>query len=350
MPLAVPPLNADLSLRYYTPSEFSLIDLRRRGVSGEGEHTLEQLGPDGCGTPRLFSCRWEERYAAALVLVGYAKRYEDAFMRERISRLMPDVYAITGDQRWACTKVRLSPYRYTGTISPILEGLDAPDFERCDIEATYEQVPYYLFEDVLTTFDNEFSRYVIYPGYPGAEITSESQYVTLPGGTLKYLNAGNVVPAGTPVPHSYGFPETYTNLTYVWRRVPFELWGAGTDLTNRVKGTAGVRGMIGSVNLTTFDGHPPLSLQLRAVEEKLLPDPMFGYSWDIVYKLNKAEKLEGHLGFYFHSVRAAAGNPGYYQVGRSSLVTNLPIPAASLGDNDSLFHAREFAELFVAEI
>jgi hypothetical protein len=246
--------------------------------------------------------------------------------------------------------VRLDPYKYLGQIDPILEGQDAPRFERCDIEAIYEQVPYYLFEDVAVGFDNEFIRYVIYAGFPGAEVSTETQYVTLPGGTLKYLNAGNVVPAGTPVPHSYGFPESYTNLTYVWRRVPFELWGAGTDLTNRVKGTAGVRGMIGSVNLTTFDGHPPLTLQLRAVEEKLLPDPLFGYSWDIAYKLSKAEKPGGHLNFYFHSVRAAAGNPGYYQVGRSSLVTNLPIPAVSLGPDDSLFHTSEFAELFVAEI
>ncbi len=350
MPLTVPPLNANGSLRYYTLSEMTRISLARRGVTGQGEHTHEQLGPDGSGTPRLYSCAWSERYAAALVLVGAAKRYEDNLGRERISRLMPDVYAVTGDQRWACTKVRLDPFKYLGVIDPILEGQDAPRFERCDIEATYEQVPYFLFEDGATNFDNEFIRYVIYSGYPGAEVTSESQYVTLPGGTLKYLNAGNVVPAGAPVPHSYGFPETYTNLTYVWRRVPIELWGAGTDLTTRVKGTATLRGMIGSLNLTTFDGHPPLSLQLRAVEEKLLPDPLFGYSWDISYKFNKAEKPGGHLGFYFHSVRAAAGAPGYYQVGRSSLPANLPIPAASLGDNDSLFHVREFSELFVAEI
>jgi hypothetical protein len=351
MPLTVPPLNANGSLRYYTASELQQIDLKRRGVSGEGDHTHESLGPDGAGTPRLYSCAWAERYAAALVLVGYAKRYEDTLMRERISRLLPDTYSVAGDQLWVCTKVRLDPFKYLGVIDPIQEGQDAPRFDRCDIEATYEQIPYDLFDDALLNFDEEIDRCVIKPGFPGAEVSTETNYIGLPGGTLKYLKAVNTPPAGTAVPYPYGFPEHYTNLTYVWRRVPKSLWGAGTDLMTRVKGVPGTRGMIGSLNLTTFDGRPPLTLQLRGVEERLLPDPLgIGYAWDLAYKMSEKPVPFGHLGYYFHSTKAAFGPSGYYEVGRSDLATNLEIAAANLADTDSLFHVREFNELFIPEI
>jgi hypothetical protein len=73
MPLPVPPHiddNPAKALRYYTAGELLQIDLKRRGVTDEGSHTHESLGPDGAGTPRLYSCKWSERYAAALTVTS----------------------------------------------------------------------------------------------------------------------------------------------------------------------------------------------------------------------------------------------------------------------------------------
>lgn len=356
MPLPVPPhLDDDPAkpLRYYSFAEVAQIGLERRGVSGDGDHAIEEMAPSGNGVVRRYFCKWEERYAAAVVLVGACASYLDTVAvptQDRISRLLPDTYGIVSGQQWTCTRVRFSPFRFLGTVTPIAEGQDAPDFWKCEIAATYEQVPYDLKEDADTAIGAEVSRYVTKPGFPGAEISTDTSYIGLPGGTLKYVTAGGLgVPAGIPVPYPFGFVENYRNLTYIFRRVPFDLWGVGTALHERVigDGTHANRGMIGSLNKTTFDLRGPLTLQLRSVEEQLLLDPLgIGYSWDLKYKMSEKLVPFGHLGFAYHPAGGAGGTGGYYETLRSTTAGNAEIAAGALTNTDALFPLSEFADLF----
>jgi hypothetical protein len=350
MPLPVPATEEDLPggpLRYYTPEEYAQIQLRRRGVSGNGDHTKETLGPDGSGTPRLYECKWEERYAAALTLVGAVSTYVDGAGKTRISRLLPDTYGVVPDQKWVCTKVVIDPFRYKGTISPILEGIDAPDFDRAHLEATYELYPAALAEDAAIAFDQEHFRYVTMPGFPGADVTNEASYIGLPGGTLIYATAdGTTKPAGVPIPYPYGFVESGSRRPFIWRRVPRELWGEGTVLWDRVFGTPTTLPYLGTLNVSNIFGYPAGSLQLREVSERLLPDPLgLTYSWDLTFVFAHTAKKGGHNYFYYHATGAGAGDAGYYMVKRANRAPTETAPNAT-GDNFSLFPYREMRNLF----
>lgn len=352
MPLPVPPLNDDLSLRYYTTEELAQIDLQQIGVEGEGDHFQEEFGPDGAGCTRRYSCVWEERFAAVLVLVGYAKSFTDEDDVVRISRLLPDCHPARPEFNWACTKVRVDPFQYTGEIDEDVEfGQVLPEFSRAKMDAVYEHVPFALIDDEFVDAEHEYTRYVTIPGRPGAEITAQSNYISMAGGCQSYVtDDGTTRPAGVPVPFNIGYPETLTTKKIPWRRVPENLWGEGTILQTRVKGdgTPSNRGMIGSLNLTEFFGHPPLTLMLLSVEERALPDPIgVGFAWDLVYVFQEKNVPFGHTGFIFFD----APPPGvvrpakYYQALAANSTTTKA--AADIADGDALFNVREFANLFI---
>jgi hypothetical protein len=347
-PLAVPPTNEDGSLRYYTNTELAQIDLQPIGVSGEGDHTTETLSPNGNGVVRRYRCNWEERYAAALVLVGAAVGYTNGDGERAVSRLLPDQYVGLPDQNWACTGVRILPFKFAGTVDSVDYGQPIPAFVKATIEATYEELPYDLLND--GGFTSEFQRYTVTPGYPGADISAESNYISFPGGILNFATPdGTSSPAGVPVPYGVGRSETVTNKNYVWKRVPLDVWGPGTALTTMVRGDGSTDnlGYINTLNLTTFDGHPPLTLKLVGVEEKLLLDPLgLSYAWDIVYKMQERAVPYGHLGFIFYDATATSSTPGeYYQV-LSTSTGVLTRTAAEIADGYSLFNVREFANLW----
>lgn len=356
MPLTVPPLNEDLSLRYYTPEEFEQIDLKRIGVSGEGTHVRDELGPDGSGSTREFSCAWEERYAAALVLVGFAKSYTDEDGKLRISRLLPDVHPAGGGItfQWVCTKVAIDPFAYTGEIDAVEVGQSMPRFKRAKLTATYELVPHQLFEDTALTAATEFHRYVAEFGSPGADMQVTTSYIQQPGGIQAFTTPGGASrPAGLPVPYAIGWPETETKKALVWHRIPRDLYGKGTTLYERIKGDGVTRGYIGAVNLTEFLGHPPLTLKLEGVEERLLPDP-FGadYAWQLVFRFSEKAVPYGHLGLYFFETATTGfvADSGYYQVlnrGNTATLSAAAIAAAEATGEISMFPVREFANLLI---
>lgn len=352
-PLPVPPTNDDGSLRYYTSDELAQIDLKRIGVSGEGTHTHEDFGPDGSGATRMFSCKWEERFAAALVMVGACKSYVDGGGKLAISRLLPDSYPGLLELNWICTKVRTDPYRYMGEIADVDFGQSMPVFERAKLECTYELVPFSLIDDPEVPAEfGEMERYVTEPGFPGAEITTETSVITMPGGMLNYTTSdGTSKPAGVPIPYNVGFPETISKKKAVWRRVPKDVWGPGTDLTRRVKGDGVTRGLIGAVNKTAIWGHPPLTLKLEGVEERLLPDPRgVGYSWDLGYLMSEKAAPYGHLGLYFSDTADTGNVSGYYQVLHRTLQQTQDAATLAGVDTAPLFHVRDLRELFVPEL
>lgn len=349
--LAVPPTNADGSLRYYTEAELEEIDLQQRGTGEEHDHVRDEMSAAGSKSTRRYSCVWEHRYAAALVMVGAAKWYNDSDGRLRISRLLPDCHPGRDDFNWAATGVNIFPFQHDGTTDDVPFGQPMPKFERADLEVVYELVPFELLEDSALAFDTEYRRYVTEPGHPGADIASSTSYTTMAGGVLNYANAtGTGPPTDSSIPFGIGFTETYTTKKFVWRRVPEDLWGPGTILTTRVKGngTPGNRGMLGSLNLTEFLHHPELTLKLDAVEERLLPDPIgVGYAWDLVFVCQEKAVPYGHLGYWFPDT-TNSGLSGYYQALRPGLKqTKTAAQLFILGDQATLFHIREFANLFI---
>jgi hypothetical protein len=372
MALPVPPFSPNIpgALRYYDTQGFSgelaQIDLQLRGVSGEGDHLRETLSPHGNQVVRRYFCNWENRYAAALVLVGYAVQYTLAGALQ-ISRLLPDQFSIIPGQTWACTSATLSPFAFEGTEDEIIAGQEVPTFRRCAIEATYEQLPYALAEDgtEIAATNGELCRYVIRPGYPGAEVTAESNYIALPGSSQQFTTTDGVtLPAGSSVTYGIGFSEHYSRRPYIWHRVPASCWGPNTPLFNLVygDGTPDNRPSIGCINLVEFDQtYPPLSLLLTGVEEKLLSDPLgIGYAWDLKFNFLQKHAPYGHLGFYYCNVGAPAvgrassapvGPSGYYFAGgvKASFGKTTPYQAnyAAIKDADVLFPLRDFNKLFV---
>lgn len=331
----------------FTAQQIAAMDVRTRGV-GNGTHVRYNFGPEGSGCTRKFSCDWDERFNTLFYFVGAVVSYNDPDTGVRkLSRLLP----LTDPDftTWICTKVEFEPFAFTGESEEDTEyGSEGyPVFTRADFSATFELVPWNVEDDdVVASYPTrEQTRYVTLPGFPGADVASEANYVGLPGSTLQYATPnGAARPAGVAIPYPVGFAEATKKLKLIWRRIPKDVWGPGTALFNRLIGTETTRGYLGAVNLTTFQGYPPLSLQLVGIEERLLPDATgLGYSWDLAYVFTEKVCPYGQLGFYYHDTTGAAS--GYYQVLRPA-AGRTTIAAASLTDISSLHHVREFADLF----
>jgi hypothetical protein len=350
MALTIPPTDADGSLRYWTDEEMVQIDIKRRGVSGAGDHVEEDFGPDRSGGPRLFSCAWEERYAAMLFFMGYAQTYtRDG--TTLISRLLPDTHPAFDKFNWIATTCRIRPYRYEGEIDSADFGQPMPRFTRAELEVNYELVPFKLLDDAeVGDIYGELERYITEPGFiPGGEITSDVSTITFPGGSMNYTTEdGTTSPAGVPIPYNVGFPETITKKRVTWRRVPKDIWGPDKPLTQMVKGDGVTRGYNGAVNLTEIWGHPPLTLKLVGVEEKLLPDPSgLGHAWDITYLFEEKAVPFGHLGLFYFTTDSGGTANGYYQA-LTTGNTNTRTAAELAGlDNATLSQIRELKNLFV---
>lgn len=345
----MPSLNVDVNgqLVAFTTEQITAFDIKRRGMR-DGDHVSYNFGPDGAGCTRKFSCAWDERFNAAIYFAGAVAQYSllgDA----RLSRLMPQ--ADPDFPNWVCTKCEIMPWRFLGTIEAGAAGSEAmPEYERAELICTYEMVPFELASDEDTL--SELDRYVTAPGNTGTEITTETSYIGLQGGALAYVtDTGSGRPTNIPIPYSVGFPETTSKFKVIWRRVADLSWGAGKPLTDRVIGTAEGRGYIGAINKTDFLQYPEGHLQLIGVETRRLPDPTgIGYSWDIGYLFSQKPVPFGQLGFYFHDTVAGGGVSGYYQVLRpkaAAASSGQNVLLSTLGDDDSLFHAREFGDLFV---
>jgi hypothetical protein len=351
------PTNEDGSLRPFTADEYDAFGLKRRGVTGEGDHIITDLGPDGSGCTRRFFCNWNQRFNAAIYFVGAVKKLKIAATAS-ISRLLPQRDPVFPN--WVATKVRISPYRFTGEIEAtgetIADGASPtkeanPSFTLAALDVTYEMVPFDLATDAAVAGNalGEQLRYVTWPGFPGADASTDASYIGLPGGILRYVTTDGTTatgPAGTAIPFSVGFVEGTKKFKIVWRRVPEDVWSLTSGLFVGIIGTETARGYIGSVNQEYFQGYPPLSLQLLGVEERLLPDPTgLGYSWDLAYIFSYKPVPYGQLGFYFHDTKTSGAQSGYYQVLRPAAGA-MTKDASAIGDNDSLFHVKDFADLF----
>ncbi|AWM41767.1 hypothetical protein GobsT_71300 [Gemmata obscuriglobus] len=355
------PTNPNGSLRAFTDTEVIAMNLRRRGIKAEHDHITTMLGPDGSYCTRRFSCDWDQRYNAAVHLVGASKLYDDTGVT-KLSRLMPQRDPVFNN--WACTKVEIAPFRFMQNtveaedpedpdsiedVNPGYKaGVHVPEFWRAELKATFEMCPFGFKSDADT--ESETERYTTKPGaVPGGAVSGEPSYISLPGGASGQVystDTGTGKPAGVPIPYGIGFIEPQRKFRIVWRRLPFDAWGPGKPLFNRVIGNEGSRGFFGAVNKTYFLGYWSLTLQLVGVEETLLPDPTgLGYSWDLAYTFVHKPVPFGHLGFYFFDPATTGNVSGYYQTQRAGLNTRIT-DETLITDGSALFPVREFEDLF----
>lgn len=365
MPLDVPKIDlATGKLQYYDSTELAQIDLRAIGVSGEGDHISDEMGRTGSISTRRYSCAWNERYAAALALVGFARSYTDTDGKLRISRLQPDVhpafYTAAGGgalRNWVCTSVKIDPFAFDGTQEDPDFGQDVPNFRRAHLTAGYELVGFDTFynDDELAA-DQEYLRYRSLPGFPGANVSTKTNMIGQLGSSLIFRTSDGTTatgPAGKPIPYNYGRMESLSEKKVIHHRIPLDCWGdPSKPLYLRVKGdgTASNRGFFGALNLTEFVGIPPLCAQLIGVEEVLLPDPSgLGYCWDLGWQILEKTVPFGHLGFLWpgDGSATALGESEYYQVGRrgGATVTQDAADVEALPE-ENLFPAAELNDIF----
>src|SRR5579883_475012 len=356
-PTVPPTLPADGTgqLVPFSAQDIQLMDIRRRGMN-DGSHVRWNFGRDGTGCTRKFSCAAQYRWNCLIYFVGAATTYTDNAGNLQVSRLVP----LTDPEfpAWICTKVEFEPYQYLAQIDGIDGGVAnggqaLPFYARCDFTATFELVPFTVAADGVVT--SELNRYVTKPGYPGADVSTETHYIGLKEGTIQFASAdGASRPAGIPIPYASGFPEHFSKFSVIWRRLPLDAYGQNTTLFDRIFGIVSGQeltpGILGSLNLLSFLGNAPLTVQLIGVEDRLLPDPTgLGYSWDLKYTFSRKNVPFGHLGYYWTETNKPplpVATNGYYEVLRPAAGAQNKT-AAQINDGDSLFNVRDFGELFI---
>ncbi len=329
----------DGRLRPYTELEIASWHLKRRGVRADHEHIVDRLSPDSCQSTRWFSCDWEDRYHVVNYMVGEVSVYTDADDDDtvKLSRIMPQTHPDPqfGDL-WMATGIpEIRGFKFLGTID---DDTGLPDFERADIRVMFEPTPMLLKSDAGTT--SEATRYVIYDGYAPTPTEMGSEYITLPGGSIRFNRAAGMgVPQDVPIPYNVGIVEGEEKFSIVWERLPMEVYAQGSVLRAAVQGNpeAGTRGLVGAINKTsTVLNRPPGTCMLLGVTPQRYLDPT-GLGYVLRLKYDFLYRAKGFLNFYYYDRAGSAS--GYYQAGTTS--THLTIGTDAVPDTFSIHHVRD---------
>lgn len=338
------PTNPDGTLRPFNDEEITAMQLETRGVR-DGSHPSESFSPAGSGCTRKWFCKWESRFDAVRHLVGQVAIYADGAGDDRITRLLPQAHPDFA--KWICTKADITGFQFDGTLKTTGgSGNKLPNYSRAEITANYEQVPFKLATDEEIDYDTEILRYVTEPGYPEAEGEPFAEYITLPGGVLRYQTVTGVPPHGQGVLHNIGFTQGGEKIHAIWRRVPNTAYQPGSNLFTRIHGDPvnDVRPMIGSVNSAALFGRPALTCLLESVLPRRRPDPATdpigtNYSWDL--KFTWVYKPQTHFYFYFWDAKSTPTiDNNWYSIKRGD---DAYIDPETFGDTDSLFPRRDHA-------
>lgn len=337
------PVDPDTgALVQYTDEEIEAWDVRTRGIR-EGSHPMEVFGPDGATCERSWFVRWSDRHSFKDWLVGKVKTYTSGSGDELLSRLMPQTHP--DFPNWICTKITsITGHQF---LDDDADGM--PVYTYAEVKALYEMADVLLLPDTETA--SETARYTTFPGGPGDEIESTTDYLSMPGGVLNFLTStGELTPPFTPphmtpIPMGFGFPVIKETFSVTWKRVPYAAFIPTSNLYKRVYGDPanGVRPYLGAFNTTTLFDRKIGTCQLINCVPRLLPDPDGeDWMWNIQYKFSHCP--EGQLAFYFFDTRRNPdGSPvtpslsGWYQVGRGPQW----YAAENVPDGSSLFVGRD---------
>lgn len=337
--------------------------LKERRVREQGS-PIEALGISETGATRTVWVPWEQRFIATKALLGYSKlqRNEDDNSVEGLNRLIPiphpDIGVTIPDAKspylYATKITEVKPYKpLTGELPPILEQsmvvedgvASRSTFLAADITVQYENPLYIVLDDEDEATEWPTGEYNRFLRFLDAEDTAE--YITMPGGTLKYAPEDNGIPKGTPIGFNSGriFPKQ--QLRYVWKRLPQELYSpyfAATNWQRRIWGDPAGDNvpLIGTINNRSFLGRRAGTMLFEKI--KPIPNPdMFGFVYEWDFELTFHYDPHGwNNKYYWTSKEADKARRGFYQVtADGTFYSTLLTP-----DNESIYNVRNLDLIF----
>jgi hypothetical protein len=332
--------NANGSIREFTEDEIAAMEIETLGVR-DGSHPTHTRDVNASTVEAEYLVKFSKFEEFFAFMLGAQKLYTDGV--QKISRLPPQRWPRTygsEDDSFVAVKIpRATGHKIFG--DNVLEtNFPIPEYTHMRVSVLFQHCPFDIETDADTTVETQ--RYV--QTLPSQHETS---YLTLPCGVMQYKTAGGGAPHGNQIPYNIGFPIPQSTISRKWIRLPFGAWGPGTTLFNRVNGdqVAGTKPYVGSVNLTAFMGYPAGHLLYLGLEEELQLDPLGeDFSWNLTHKW-LVKYYAPHTWFYFHPIAAAdAALAGWYYAAKTGAAHRATV--ATMLDDESLFHAREHANLF----
>jgi hypothetical protein len=224
-----------------------------------------------------------------------------------------------------------------------------PTYTDFKLSFVFQQMPFGLKDDDFTTAETQ--RY-----WSPLKSDGQVEYMTLPGGILRYAVPPGLNPDAFPgsptggIPIQYGIckPIVSSMVAFKWWRVPYGAWGANavdtSTLWTRVYGDeeAGIEPLQGKTNKTTWQNYPPGSLLFLGIEEERELDPaLLTTTWALTFKfMFKPNGVNYAFALQTGGTGPTNGN-GWYQM----TVDGARWPESLQPDGECLFDTTEFAFL-----
>lgn len=326
--------NANGQIRDFTQAEIDEIEIETFDIEDGGFPTHTASPSQGVTTKATYFCKYEMYDRFKAYYLGAAGTWDDAGSL-KITRMLP--------QRWP-DKPRIAFVSVDSAnghkfLADESEALKVPTYERMKVVLTLQSMPYDFLSDADTT--SEKDRYVqVMPS------TAEISYLNLPGGSMVYKPEAGGVPDDVPIPYGIGFPVATLNISRKWHRVPWDCWGEGSPLHQRVYGNiqAGTKGWVGTCNVDELFGYPAGYLLYIGTEEEIDYDPLGDdLCWNLTHKWI-ARVASPHNWLYFWSSKAAdaSKNGWYLAVKKGASYSTIEL----LPDETGLFNTRQHNLLF----
>lgn len=334
--------------------------LHERGVR-DGTSVRRTFGPDGgTKTTRRVWCPWLQQDECILRHLG-AQRFSYAGAQGADPDSVPDnVLSVTGLERLVPLPDPQNPRLLANAITAITghkqddkfteaDGSVSAVYARAEIEVVYEPVDFDAIPDEelkddngnLSWPDGEWNRYTTI-----TEPSPSVEYLTMPGGTLKYIRQGGGQPHGSLIPFNVGKVLPILEFHIIHRRLPFDVLNPFrrpcTKWFDRVFGNpdTGTSPMVGTVNKTKFLNYPAGTLLLANVKPVRSFGSLGQLQWDMDYTMAYDQHYWNFK--YYHNTNSAYA--GWYLVGRGDTYYN---PGdGTLPAGYSIYDETEFRNLF----
>lgn len=377
-------------------AQLSLINLASEGITYQVDFGYrESASPDeanfGCesaaSTTRRFLVNpWEKRHIFIRWLLGEVATNTDT-TPATITRTPPQrhplylslwamkVLSIKG-HRQAPTKpaagagtntYALTEYSQAGVSAPVNHKLAR--YEKAIIEVEYQFLKYRPMGDgeyAALTLTEEYQRYTEL-----LDPKSSTEYLTLPGMTLKYTRPPSEEdppeplerPHGTAIPYGVGRVLPLEEFTMVWHRVPYDVYQDGqfegaerTKLHERIHGDpyaeTPIKPYLGTVNAFPIFGYPAETLLFSGFNPVRRYGPIpTSWEWDLHFTFT-FDPNRWNWKYYFDNTQGSGiGASGWYYTSTSGVYPDTEVDLVygdylDTPDDDALYNTRNHAFLF----